>query len=102
MSSSRSSLIARQLSFFLAMVVIGGLAGGAAGYVAAKTVAGGFDSQLSQLWSRVSTPVVQVTTTTPPAQIVPLEAPHQPVYPVAFVNRTASSLLPLKIGRAHV
>lgn len=77
------------------MVVIGGLAGGAAGYVAAKTVAGGFDSQLSQLWSRVSTPVVQVTTTTPPAQIVPLEAPHQPVYPVAFVNRTASSLLPL-------
>ena len=75
-------------------MLIGSAAGGAAGFVAAKSVAGGLDSRLSQLWSRVTTPVV-TTTTNSNTQIFPIEAVRRPVYPGAFVNRSSSPLLPI-------
>ncbi|MBP9762115.1 serine protease [Patescibacteria group bacterium] len=94
MPSSSASSFVRQMGFWLAMIVIGSVAGGVAGYIAANSVAGGLDSRLSQLWTRVTTS--SVTTTTPPApQIFPLETARRPVYPAVFANRSVSPLLPV-------
>ncbi len=97
MPTPKPSLIVPQIGRALLVILVGGLAGGAAGYVAAKSVAGGLDSRLSQLWSRVSTSSATTTTTsnTNNTQIVPLEAVRRPAYPPAFVNRSASPLVPL-------
>lgn len=98
MPSPKPFFAVPQLGYWLLVVLLGGLAGGIAGYVSAQTVAGGLDSRLSQLWSRVSAPVVTTTTTSDTGetrQIVPLEAARRPVYPNVFSNRSASPMLPL-------
>lgn len=94
MPPSQDRFLLRQVGFWLLIVLIGGATGGVAGYVAAKSVAGGLDSRLSQLWSRVTTPVAS-TTTNSNTQIFPIETVRRPAYPHAFVNRSASPLLPV-------
>lgn len=97
MPPSKIPFVLPPLGYWLFVILLGGLAGGVAGYVAAQTVAGGLDSRLSQLWSRVSTQVTTTTTTDVPVtdvrQIVPLEPARQPVYPSAFLQRSASPVL---------
>jgi S1-C subfamily serine protease len=96
MPTPKPSTVVPQIGYWLLVILVGSLAGGVAGYLAAQTVAGGLDSRLSQLWSRVSTSLV--TTSTPSntnTQIVPLEMVRRPVYPTAFINRSVSPMIPL-------
>lgn len=91
----KDAVVVRQVGFWLISILVGCLAGGISGYVAAKSVAGGLDSRLSQLWSRVTTPVAPTTSTQSNTQILPLEAARRPVYPAVFANRAASPLVPV-------
>lgn len=93
-SSERMVRITR----WFVLVLIGAVAGGLSGWAVASTVAGGLDSRWSQLLSRVTTQITSTntgTTTTSTSQIIPLETVRKPVYPLAFQNRAASSLLPI-------
>ncbi len=90
--------VSRHILYWILLIVVGCLAGGISGYGAAKSVAVGLDSRLSQLWSRVTIQQSASTSTTNPtpiAQIFPLETARRPVYPAVFANRSASPLVPV-------
>lgn len=95
-STPDRSVVVRHIGYWLLLVLVGCVAGGVSGYAAAKSVAGGLDSRLSQLWSRVTTQVPVSSTSTPTnAQVLPLEAARRPVYPAVFANRSASPMVPV-------
>lgn len=95
-STPKAPALVRSVGNWVLMAAIACLAGGVSGYVAAQSVAGGLDSRLSQLWSRVTTQLpANTATTTQNTQILPLEAARRPVYPAVFANRPSSPLVPV-------